>query len=156
MDHEAFIREAIASARLAAEGAGGGPFGAVIVRDGIVIGRGRNGVTTCNDPTAHAEVAAIRDACARIQDYRLAGCVIYSSCEPCPMYLGAIYWARLGALYFAATRDDAAAIGFDDRRLYDELPLPLNERSLPSTQLLREEALPAFAAWHADATQTMY
>jgi guanine deaminase len=126
-----------------------------VVRDGIIIGRGRNGVTIRNDPTAHAEVEAIREACAHIQDYRLTGCVIYSSCEPCPMCLGAIYWARIDSLYYAATRDDAAKIGFDDRRLYDEIPLPPQERSLPATQLLREEALAAFVAWRDDHTHTL-
>jgi guanine deaminase len=156
MDHEAFIREAIASAQLASEGEGGGPFGAVVVRDGTIIGSGRNRVTVAKDPSAHAEVEAIRAACTAIQDYRLTGCSIYSSCEPCPMCLGAIYWARIDALYFAATRDDAAAIGFDDRRLYDELPLPIHQRSLPTAQLLRQEALGAFAAWHSNDTHIMY
>lgn len=156
MDHAAFMREAIAAARQASEGEGGGPFGAVVVREGIIIGRGRNQVTLTRDPTAHAEVQAIREACALVGDHRLSGCSIYSSCEPCPMCLGAIYWARLDSLYYAATRDDAAAIGFDDRRLYDELPLPPADRSLPITQLLRDEALTAFSVWTTVDDHVMY
>jgi guanine deaminase len=156
MSHDAFMQEAIAGARLASQGKGGGPFGAVIVRDGQVIGRGRNEVTRTNDPTAHAEIQAIRAACAHIGDYRLECCSIYCSCEPCPMCLGAIYWARLDALYYGATRRDAAQLGFDDQWLYDELQLPIADRSLIITQLLREEALGAFAAWRDDPTHIMY
>lgn len=126
---------------------GGGPFGAVIVRDGEIIARGENRVTVCNDPTAHAEVSAIREAAARMGTYDLSGCEIYSSCEPCPMCLGAIYWARLDRLYYAGTRADAANVGFDDAHIYEELPLEPSQRELPTQTLLREEAKRVFEAW---------
>ena len=121
------MREAI---KLSAESvrSGGGPFGAVIVRNGEIIARGENRVTVCNDPTAHAEVSAIREAAARMGTYDLSGCEIYSSCEPCPMCLGAIYWARLDRLYYAGTRADAANVGFDDAHIYEELPLDPSPR----------------------------
>ena len=143
---EAFMREAI---KLSAESvrSGGGPFGAVIVRDGEIIARGENRVTVCNDPTAHAEVSAIREAAARMGTYDLSGCEIYSSCEPCPMCLGAIYWARLDRLYYAGTRADAANVGFDDAHIYEELPLDPSQRELPTQTLLREEAQRVFEAW---------
>ena len=126
---------------------GGGPFGAVIVRNGEIIARGENRVTVCNDPTAHAEVSAIREAAARLGTYDLSGCEIYSSCEPCPMCLGAIYWARLDRLYYAGTRADAANVGFDDAHIYEELPLDPSQRELPTQTLLREEAQRVFEAW---------
>lgn len=126
---------------------GGGPFGAVIVRNGEIIARGENRVTVCNDPTAHAEVSAIREAAARMGTYDLSGCEIYSSCEPCPMCLGAIYWARLDRLYYAGTRADAANVGFDDAHIYEELPLDPSQRELPTQTLLREEAQRVFEAW---------
>ncbi len=140
------MREAI---KLSAESvqSGGGPFGAVIVRDGEIIARGENRVTVCNDPTAHAEVSAIREAAARMGTYDLSGCEIYSSCEPCPMCLGAIYWARLDRLYYAGTRADAANVGFDDAHIYEELPLDPSQRELPTQTLLREEAQRVFEAW---------
>ena len=143
---ESFMREAI---KLSAESvqSGGGPFGAVIVRDGEIIARGENRVTVCNDPTAHAEVSAIREAAARMGTYDLSGCEIYSSCEPCPMCLGAIYWARLDRLYYAGTRADAAKVGFDDAHIYEELPLDPSQRELPTQTLLREEAQRVFEAW---------
>ena len=143
---EAFMREAI---KLSAESvrSGGGPFGAVIVRNGEIIARGENRVTVCNDPTAHAEVSAIREAAARLGTYDLSGCEIYSSCEPCPMCLGAIYWARLDKLYYAGTRADAANVGFDDAHIYEELPLDPSQRELPTETLLREEAQRVFEAW---------
>ena len=143
---EAFMREAI---KLSAESvrSGGGPFGAVIVRDGEIIARGENRVTVCNDPTAHAEVSAIREAAARLGTYDLSGCELYSSCEPCPMCLGAIYWARLDKLYYAGTRADAANVGFDDAHIYEELPLEPSQRELPTETLLREEAQRVFEAW---------
>ena len=143
---EAFMREAI---KLSAESvrSGGGPFGAVIVRDGEIIARGENRVTVCNDPTAHAEVSAIREAAARLGTYDLSGCEIYSSCEPCPMCLGAIYWARLDKLYYAGTHADAANVGFDDAHIYEELPLDPSQRELPTQTLLREEAQRVFEAW---------
>ena len=123
------------------------PFGAVIVRNGEIIARGENRVTVCNDPTAHAEVSAIREAAARLGTYDLSGCEIYSSCEPCPMCLGAIYWARLDRLYYAGTRADAANVGFDDAHIYEELPLDPSQRELPTQTLLREEAQRVFEAW---------
>ena len=143
---ESFMREAI---KLSAESvqSGGGPFGAVIVRNGEIIARGENRVTVCNDPTAHAEVSAIREAAARMGTYDLSGCEIYSSCEPCPMCLGAIYWARLDRLYYASTRADAANVGFDDAHIYEEMPLDPSQRELPTQTLLREEAQRVFEAW---------
>ena len=152
---EAFMREAI---KLSAESvrSGGGPFGAVIVRDGEIIARGENRVTVCNDPTAHAEVSAIREAAARLGTYDLSGCEIYSSCEPCPMCLGAIYWARLNKLYYAGTRADAANVGFDDAHIYEELPLEPSQRELPTETLLREEAQRVFEAWAEKADKKEY
>lgn len=152
---EAFMREAI---KLSAESvwSGGGPFGAVIVRDGEIIARGENRVTVCNDPTAHAEVSAIREAAARLGTYDLSGCEIYSSCEPCPMCLGAIYWARLDKLYYAGTRADAANVGFDDAHIYEELPLEPSQRELPTETLLREEAQRVFEAWAEKADKKEY
>jgi tRNA(Arg) A34 adenosine deaminase TadA len=143
----AFLREAIALSREKMEASEGGPFGAVIVRNGGIVGRGWNRVTSTNDPTAHAEIVAIRDACARLQTFSLAGCELYASCEPCPLCLAASYWARLDRIYHAATRDDAAAAGFDDRAFYEELCRPAGERSLPMEQRLRDEALPVLRAW---------
>ena len=143
----AFLREAIrlSAERMAANE--GGPFGAVVVRDGEIIGRGWNRVTSTNDPTAHAEVVAIRDACARLRTFSLAGCELYASCEPCPLCLAASYWARVDRVYHAANRDDAAMAGFDDRAFYEELRQPAGRRSLPVEQHLREEALPALHGW---------
>lgn len=135
---------------------GGGPFGAVIVRNGEIIARGENRVTVCNDPTAHAEVSAIREAAARLGTYDLSGCEIYSSCEPCPMCLGAIYWARLDRLYYAGTRADAANVGFDDAHIYEELPLDPSQRELPTESLLREEAQIVFEAWAEKADKKEY
>lgn len=126
---------------------GGGPFGAVIVKDGAVIAEGSNQVTSSNDPTAHAEVVAIRAACQALGDFSLIDCTIYSSCEPCPMCLGSIYWARLARLVFACTREDAARAGFDDELIYRELSLAPDLRRLPTSQLLRDEALAAFGDW---------
>lgn len=125
----------------------GGPFGAVIVKDGEVIARGVNRVTSNIDPTAHAEVNAIREASKKLGTYDLSGCEIYSSCEPCPMCLGAIYWARIDKLFFANTKQDAKDIEFDDSFIYEELDLPIEKRKIPTTQILREEALVAFNKW---------
>lgn len=143
------MKEAI---RLSIEGVtsqAGGPFGAVVVKDGMIVGRGYNSVTSTNDPTAHAEVMAIRDACRNLGTYQLAGCELYTSCEPCPMCLGAIYWARPDKVYYACSRDDAAEGGFDDSFIYDEVPLPIAERKIPMEQLLPEEAQEAFRIWKA-------
>ena len=143
---EQFLSEAI---RLAVESVaqGGGPFGAVIVKDGTIIGRGTNCVTASHDPTAHAEIVAIRDACRTIADFRLSGCVLYTSCEPCPMCLSAAYWSRLSEIYYAGTHAEAAAAGFDDAFLYKELSLPMSARSLPIHQLLADRGNDPFEAW---------
>ena len=142
-----FIKMAIDLAEEGMNNDKGGPFGAIIVKNGTVIGRGSNMVTSTNDPTAHAEVTAIRDACKNINDYQLTGCTIYTSCEPCPMCLGAIYWARPDRIVFGCTREDAAAIGFDDDFLYKEVTVPVDERTIPTFQLGRSEGLKVFKAW---------
>lgn len=125
----------------------GGPFGAVIVKEGEIISTGYNQVTSINDPTAHAEVMAIREACRKLNTFQLTGCELYTSCEPCPMCLGAIYWARPDKVYYAATKFDAAAAGFDDQFIYDEIGLPTHKRKIPMISIMREEALLAFEAW---------
>jgi tRNA(Arg) A34 adenosine deaminase TadA len=151
-----FMREAIRISTEMMRANKGGPFGAVIVRDGKIVGRGFNQVTSTNDPTAHAEVVAIRDACKNLQTFKLDDCEIYTSCEPCPMCLAAIYWARLNKAYYGNTRKDAAEIGFDDDFLYTQLALPLPERSLVLHQCLREEALKPFAEWKTKLDKTPY
>ena len=151
-----FMREAI---RLSKEGminGYGGPFGAVIVKDGKIVGRGYNKVTSTNDPTAHAEVVAIRDACKNLQTFQLEGCDIYTSCEPCPMCMGAIYWARPSNVFFACTRDDAAKIGFDDSYIYNELKLDIAERGIPLKNFSREEAMMVFDEWESKENKTKY
>lgn len=153
---EAFLREAIHLARENVRLGNGGPFGAVVVLDGEVIGRGRNRVTTAHDPTAHAEVEAIRDACRALGRFHLRGATIYASCEPCPMCLAAIYWARIDEVVFAADHRDAAAIGFDDALLYDELRRPRDTRRLPTRQMLRDEALEAFREWERSEDKIEY
>lgn len=125
----------------------GGPFGAVIVKNGEVLATGTNAVTTSNDPTMHAEVAAIRNACSKLNSFQLDGCTIYSSCEPCPMCLGAIYWARPEKLVFAASKDDAAEVGFDDSFIYKELVLDYSKRSIETEQQLAEEGKKPFDVW---------
>ena len=134
----------------------GGPFAAVIVKDGIIISRGWNRVTSANDPTAHAEIEAIREACSRLGTFSLKGCEIYASCEPCPMCLSAIYWARLDALYFAASRTDAAEAGFDDALLYEEMMKPFVGRILATEQHLHNEANQALDAWNNKPDKTAY
>lgn len=134
----------------------GGPFAAVIVKEGQIIATGTNQVTSSNDPTAHAEVIAIRNACKVLGSFQLEGCDIYTSCEPCPMCLGAIYWARPARVYYGNTKTDAAAIGFDDSFIYDEIATPLPERSLPQEQLLGNEALEAFRRWQAKEDKEDY
>jgi len=151
-----FLRQAIALSLEKMEAGEGGPFGAVIVKDGQVIARGWNRVVSANDPTAHAEINAIRFACAALRTFDLSGCEIYSSCEPCPMCLAAIYWARLDALCYAAGREDAARAGFDDELIYEELARPWPERRLDAEQQLREEALPAFERWLAQSDRIAY
>jgi len=134
----------------------GGPFGAVVVRAGEIVGEGTNLVTGSNDPTAHAEIVAIRQACQKLGSFELKGCVVYTSCEPCPMCLAAIYWSRADRILYAADRQDAAAAGFDDEFLYRELSLPVGERSLPMEQFHREEAMAAFDAWREDNGKIRY
>lgn len=136
--------------------AGGGPFGAVVVKDAAIIAEGSNQVTPTCDPTAHAEIMAIRAACAALGRFSLAGCEIYTSCEPCPMCLSAIYWARLDRVFYANSRAEAAAIGFDDDFLYREIALPLEARSLALTRLLATEARAAFTAWEANPDKIRY
>lgn len=134
----------------------GGPFGAVVVKDGKIIGEGWNKVTSTNDPSAHAEVVAIREACKNINHFDLSGAEIYTSCEPCPMCLAAIYWARIEKIYYANTRKDAAAIDFDDDFLYQEIPKDIKDRKLPMIQCCREEALSVFNQWQAKQDKVTY
>ena len=151
-----FLRRAIALATRNVLTAAGGPFGAVVVRDGKIVGEGANSVTTTNDPTAHGEVNAIRAAAKSLGTFSLAGCALYTSCEPCPMCLAAAYWARLDAVYYGASAADAARAGFDDAFLYDELRKDAGERKLSSTQLLADEAWASFAAWIAAPNKVEY
>ncbi|MDR1680560.1 MAG: nucleoside deaminase [Prevotellaceae bacterium] len=151
-----FLREAI---RLADENItqqGGGPFGAVVVKDGRVVARAVNTVTTGNDPTAHAEVNAIRAACRTLHTFDLSGCTIYCSCEPCPMCLAAIYWARIGEIYYAGTRTDAGDAGFDDSFIYDELAKPLADRAIPIVRRLADEGAEPLRRWQETADKTNY
>ncbi len=135
---------------------GGGPFGAVIVRNGQVIATGVNRVTANNDPTAHAEVSAIRTACARLGTFHLQDCVIYTSCEPCPMCLSAIYWSGITRIYYGNTAQDADDIGFSDKFIYDELATPMSQRSIPVQNIMRDEALSAFRAWEEKEDKVEY
>ena len=151
-----FMRLAIQLSIENVENGRGGPFAAVIVKDGEILATGVNEVTSSNDPTAHAEVVAIRKACEKLNSYQLDGCEIYCSCEPCPMCLGAIYWARPSKIYYANTKEDAAAIEFDDHFIYIEMELPVEKRKLPTFQLLRDEALEAFEKWEKSTTKTKY
>jgi guanine deaminase len=151
-----FMREAIRLSIEKMEAGFGGPFGAVVVRNGEIIARGYNNVLATNDPTAHAEVDAIRKACQALGTFQLAGCELYTSCEPCPMCLGAIYWARPSKVYYASTNSDAAAAGFDDGFIYEEIGKSPAERFIPMEQLLRQEALEAFARWSAKADKQEY
>ncbi len=151
-----FMARAIELARLGVENNDGGPFGCVVVKDGRIIGEGSNRVTSTNDPTAHAEVVAIREACKALNSFQLDGCTIYTSCEPCPMCLGAIYWSRPTAIFYAGTRDDAAEAGFDDERFYGEMEKPNEERELRMVNILREDAQAAFQAWLDKPDKTEY
>jgi guanine deaminase len=135
---------------------GGGPFGTVIARGGSIVAEGVNRVTAANDPTAHAEIVAIRAACAKLAAFQLDGCDLYTTCEPCPMCLGAIYWARPARVFYASSAGDAAAAGFDDKFIYDELYLPFAAREIPMTQLMREESLLIFTAWKKSENKTQY
>jgi guanine deaminase len=156
MSHENFMREAIRLAEQGMHTGRGGPFGCVIVRQGEIVGRGHNRVTSTNDPTAHAEVTAIRDACANLETFQLTDCELYTSCEPCPMCLAAIYWARIPTVFFGNNRADAAAIGFDDDFIYQQVPLPPEKRAIKMTPLLRAEALASFKGWAAKTDKVKY
>lgn len=147
---------AIELARSGMDSGDGGPFGCVVVKDGRVVGEGNNRVTSTNDPTAHAEVVAIREACKTLSAFQLDGCSIYTSCEPCPMCLGAIYWARPAQVFYACTREDAAAVGFDDDFIYDEISLPNQDRERVMINLLRDEGVALFQAWDAKTDKIEY
>ena len=150
------MRKAIGLSLSKMRGNHGGPFGAVIVRKGKIVGRGWNRVTSTNDPTAHAEISAIRDACSRLKTFQLVECELYTSCEPCPMCLAAIYWARLKNVYYANTRKDAAKIAFDDDLIYQEVAAPISRRKIPMKQLLRSEALKVFSEWKTKSDKIAY
>lgn len=142
-----FMKEVIEMAKRNMQEGRGGPFAAIVVKNGKIVGRGTNLVTSTNDPTAHAEVVAIRDACKNLGVFHLHGCEIYTSCEPCPMCLGAIYWARIEKIYFAGTREDAKKAGFDDSNFYEEVCKTIDQRSIPMVNLLREDAIEVFRKW---------
>lgn len=154
--HEYFMQMAIELATANVEQSSGGPFGAVIVRDGTLIAKSANQVTATNDPTAHAEVSAIRLACQVSGTFDLQGCIIYTSCEPCPMCLSAIYWAHIDEIYYANTKVDAANIGFDDNFIYEELAKPADQRKVPIKQLMRDEAQHTFRLWESTSSKTNY
>lgn len=154
--HVSFMRQAIQLSRESLRTNAGGPFGAVIVKNGDVIAHGSNCVTSTNDPTAHAEIIAIRAACQALGTFHLQGCAIYASCEPCPMCLAAIYWARIDKIYYANTRRDASHIGFDDGVFYEELTKPRSQRTLPMEQVLRDEALSVFQEWQNKEDRVPY
>jgi guanine deaminase len=156
MSHEQHMREAISLSLEGSRGGRGGPFGCVVVRAGTVVGRGSNQVTSTCDPTAHAEVVAIRDACKKLSTFQLSDCVLYASCEPCPMCLSAIYWARIPEVYYGNTRQDAAEIGFDDELIYQQIPLPVGERQVAMKVLLNEEAKGAFTEWASKSDKVAY
>ncbi len=151
-----FMQRAIEIARKGMENDEGGPFGCVVVRNGAIIAEGSNSVTSTNDPTAHAEVVAIRNACKKLGTFQLTGCDIYSSREPCPMCLGAIYWARPDRIFYAATRRDAADAGFDDSFIYDELQIPDHERTIPTQTIGRRDAVKLLAQWKRKENKTVY
>ena len=155
-ENSEFMLEAIRLSIANVEKGMGGPFGAVIVKEGKIIARGANAVTLTNDPTAHAEVVAIREACKTLNTFQLTGCEIYASCEPCPMCLAAIYWARPDKLFYANSKEDAAAINFDDKFIYEEITKPAEERELFIKQILRDEALVAFNKWNESQNKIEY
>ena len=150
------MREAIRLSLAKMQGNHGGPFGAIVVRNGRIVGRGWNQVTSTNDPTAHAEVVAVRAACKKLKRFHLDDCELYTSCEPCPMCLAALYWARIQRVYYANTRKDAAKIQFDDALIYREIKLPLSRRRIPMRQLLRDEAQQVFKLWAAKSDKVNY
>lgn len=154
--NEQWMREAIVQAIENVQSGQGGPFAALVVREGTIIARGVNRVTATNDPTAHAEIVAIREACRHLGSFQLDGCDLYTTCEPCPMCMGAIYWARPRRVFFAASRRDAAAAGFDDSAIYDELTRPLAERRIPMIPVLQDEAQRPFEAWAQQEDRAEY
>jgi guanine deaminase len=151
-----FMESAIALSIKAMRSGRGGPYGAVVVRDGEIIGRGMNEVTSLNDPTAHAEMTAIRQACDYVGDWNLEGCELYTSCEPCPMCMGAVYWARLDRIYYGNTKEVAARFGFNSQIFYDELALPRDQRQIPMEPLMGDEAISVFEEWDAQADKAEY
>ena len=151
-----FLRQAIELARRGVQKGVGGPFGCIIVRDGIVVGEGCNEVTSTNDPTAHAEIVAVRDACRRLGNYQLGGCDVYASCEPCPMCLGALYWARPRRVIYAATRDEAAGAGFDDAFIYREIGMTHGERKIPFYYAPADGAVELFRLWREKGDRKIY
>ena len=155
-EQKKFMREAIRLSLENVRSGNGGPFGALVVRNGEIIAVGKNEVISTNDPTAHAEMVAIRNACNILGTFQLEDCDIYCSCEPCPMCLGAIYWARPSRIFYANTKDDAAEINFDDQFIYKEIKLPIENRKLPSTQILRDEAQIAFEEWSESRDKKEY
>lgn len=155
-DERKFMKAAIGLAQKGMDENKGGPFGAVVVKDGEIIAEGFNSVTSSNDPTAHAEVVAIRKACEKLDTFQLKGCTIYTSCEPCPMCLGAIYWARPDKVYFGATREDAAAVDFDDEFIYSELQLDFDQRKIHFENVLRDEAVEVFRKWKDKEDKVSY
>ncbi len=155
-DDQKFLLRAIEQAKKGVEKGAGGPFGCVIVKDGVIIGEGCNQVTSTNDPTAHAEVVAIRDACRQLNSYQLTNCDLYTSCEPCPMCLGAIYWARPRRVIYACTRHEAAGAGFDDAVIYDEINIPVEERKIPFEHLAEPEAAALFGLWKQKGDKQLY
>ena len=155
-DDQKFLLKAIELAKKGVEQGAGGPFGCVIVKDGVIVGQGCNRVTSTNDPTAHAEVVAIRDACRRLNSYQLTNCDLYASCEPCPMCLGAIYWARPNRVVFACTRHEAADAGFDDAVIYEEISIPVEERKIPFEHLAEPAAAALFGLWKEKGDKKLY
>lgn len=155
-EHEHWMEMAISEATENVTQVAGGPFGAIVVKDGQMIGKGRNSVTSSNDPTAHAEVLAIREACRHLNDFELKGCIIYTSCEPCPMCLGAIYWSRPDAVYYAGTKEDAATIGFDDHFIYEQIAKPMEERFIPMKQIQTPNRLLPFNTWRKTSDKIEY
>jgi len=150
------MKEAIALSNTGICNNEGGPFGCIVVKGDEIVGRGHNKVTSTNDPTAHAEIVAIRDACKNLGTFQLEGCEIYTSCEPCPMCLGAIYWSRPAVIYYANTRSDAASIGFDDSMIYDEINTHINDRKIPVINLGREDAQKIFMEWQHKKDKICY
>jgi guanine deaminase len=155
-DKNLFMKKAIELSKHNVESGKGGPFGAVVVKDGKIVGEGWNKVTLHNDPTAHAEVEAIREASQKLKNFDLSGCEIYTSCEPCPMCLSAIYWARISKIYFANTKTDAARIQFDDDFIYQEIPKAQHDRKIPMSQMMHEEALKVFEMWEKSSKKIPY